>query len=251
MSADLPAPPKAVDVTYTDHLSPPKQLIFETAAGRDEIYQFYRDTLAKEGWQSTSEKPITDEYKAFMIFRNQAKDLLELETRNPENGTIDGTLKHQSAAEVAEIERQIELNRPRIQAELKKKREEEEAKTAKREQDRKDKEAAEKARRRVVVAPPADAKDLKFEADEIKFGVPRGKARAAAEAIAKQLRDAGWKDEKPPTAKDAGSYNFKKDDQSIHIIYLDPGVIPPEVRVSGFRVDFQQADIAENDDAEK
>ena len=82
MSADLPAPLRAVDVTYTDHMSPPKQLMFETAATRDELYQFYRDTLAKDGWEPTSEQPITDRYEAFMVFRNAEKDLLHLETRH-------------------------------------------------------------------------------------------------------------------------------------------------------------------------
>ena len=120
MSADLPAPLQAIDATYTDYLTPPKQLLFETSASRDELYQFYRETLSKDGWKPTTEQPITDRYKAFMIFRNPAKDLLELETRNPENGNIRGTLRHQSAEELAEVERQLEADRPRREAELKK-----------------------------------------------------------------------------------------------------------------------------------
>ena len=179
-----------------------------------------------------------------MIFRNKAKDLMELETRIPEGGKIRGTLKHQSAAEVAEIERRIEAERPRIEAELKKKRDEQQAKKAKREQDRKEKAAAEKARRRVFVSVPAEANNLKFDADGIKFGVARGKARAAAAAIAGQFRDAGWKDDEPPNDNVGGSFHFKKGDQSINIIYLDPGVIPAEVTVSGFNVDFEKADDA-------
>jgi hypothetical protein len=244
MSADLPAPPQALEVTYTDHMPPPKQLLFETAAARDEIYQFYRDTLAKDGWAPTTEKPITDQYKAFMIFRNQAKDLMELATENPQEGKIRGNLKHQSAAEVAEIERKIKAERPRLEAELKKKREEEEAKEGKLKQDRKDKEAAEKARRRVVVAIPADAKDVKFDADAIQFGVAPGKARAAAESIAKQIRAAGWKEDKPPKDATLGIHTFKKDDQSVYIHYSDPRSAPPDVRVSGFRVDFEKAEPA-------
>jgi len=240
MSAELPAPPQATDVEYTDSMTPPKQLLFETAAKREELYQFYRDTLAKEGWKPTTEQPITDRYKSFMIFRNKAKDLMELETDNPEGGKIRGTLKHQSAAELAEIERQIEADRPRREAAAKKEREEQEAKRAKLEQDRKDKEAAEKAKRRVVVAVPAGAKDLKFDADEIKFGVAPGKARAAAEAIAKQFRDAGWKPRGESKPDIVGTYHFEKDDQSIHIIYQDPRSSPPEVRVTGFRVDFEE-----------
>jgi hypothetical protein len=241
MSADLPAPPQALDVTYTDYMSPPKQLLFETAAARDELYQFYRDTLAKEGWEPTIDKPITDQYKAFMIFRNKAKDLMELETENPQQGKIRGTLKHQSAAEVAEIKRQIELDRPRREAELKRKLKEEVDKKAQREQVERDKEAAEKERRRVVVELPGDAKDVKFEPDAIKFTVGNGKAKAAADAIAKQIRNRGWKEGKVPTDPTAGSYKFERDDQSVYIFYLETRSVPSEVRVTGFRVDFEKA----------
>jgi hypothetical protein len=154
---------------------------------------------------------------------------------------------------LAEIKRKIEADRPRREAEEKKRRDDEEAKKAKEEakkakieQNRKDKEAAEKARRRVVVAVPAEAKDLKFDAEAIKFGVAKGKARAAAENIAKQLRAAGWKDDNPPKEAILGTYTLKKDDQSIYIHYADPDprIAPPEVRVSGFRVNFEKAEDA-------
>jgi hypothetical protein len=112
MSADLPPPPEAISADYTDMMAPPKQLIFETAAKQDALYQHYRDVLAKDGWQPTSERPISGDYKSFMIFRNAAKDLIELETyATDEDGKIRGTLRHQSAAERAEIERQLNTNK--------------------------------------------------------------------------------------------------------------------------------------------
>ncbi|MEX2140190.1 MAG: hypothetical protein WD894_13070 [Pirellulales bacterium] len=240
MSADLPAPPQALDVTYTDYMSPPKQLLFETAAARDELYEFYRDTLAKEGWQPTTEKPITDQYKAFMIFRNKAKDLMELETENPQEGKIRGTLKHQSAAELAEIERLIELDRPRREAELKRKLKEEADEKARLEQEKRDKEAAEKARRRVVVELPADAKAVTFKAGEIKFSVPLGKAKTAAEAIGKPLRDNGWKERNYATSTTAGTLDYRRDGQSVNISYSDTQFLGTEVIISGFRVDFER-----------
>jgi hypothetical protein len=245
MSADLPAPPQPLDVTYTDHMSPPKQLMFETEAARDEIYQFYRDTLAKGGWAPTTEKPITGKYKAFMIFRNKAKDLIELETENPQEGTIRGTLKHQSAAELAEIERQIELDRPRREAELKRKLKEEADQKARLEQEKKDKEAAEKARRRVVVELPTNAKAVTFEADEIEFSVPLGKAKTAAQAIGKRLRDNGWKERDYTESTTAGSLHYDRDDQSVTISYSDTQFLGTEVRISGFRVDFEKPALAE------
>jgi hypothetical protein len=241
MSADLPAPPQPLDVTYTDYMSPPKQLLFESAAAREEIYQFYRDTLAKDGWEPTTEKPITDKYKAFMIFRNKAKDLLELETENPQQGKIRGKLRHQSAAELAEIERQIELDRPRREAELKRKSKEEADRKAQIEQEKRDEEAAEKLRRRVVVSLPADAKQVTFEAEEIEFTLARGKAKGAADNLGKQFRDSGWKERSRGTEAITGTHLYAKDGQSITITYIDSPILGTEVRVSGFRVDFEKA----------
>ena len=241
MSADLPAPPAPLSVTYTDHLSPPKQLLFESEAAREEIYQFYRDTLAKDGWEPTTEKPITDQYKAFMIFRNKAKDLMEVETENAQEGKIRGTVKHQSAAELAEIERLIELDRPRREAELKRKLEEEADRKAQIEQEKRDEEAAEKVRRRVVVDLPADAKQITFEAEEIEFTIARGKAKAAADNLGKQFRDSGWKERSLGTEAITGTHLYAKDGQSISITYIDSPILGTEVRVSGFGVDFERA----------
>ena len=44
-------------------------------------------------------------------------------------------------------------------------------------------------------------------------------------------------------AKD-GSFSFERDDQSVRILFIEPPASPPEVRVSGFRVDFERADEA-------
>jgi hypothetical protein len=246
LSADLPAPAQPLSVAYTDHISPPKQLIFESSAAHEDLYKAYGETLAKAGWKPTTDNPIKDDRKWFMIFRNAAKDLLELETYDEQSEKkISGTLKHQSAEEVAEIERQIELDRPRREAELKRKLKEEADQKAQAEKDKSDREAAEKAERRVVVAVPAGASDVKFDADGIEFKVPQGKAMAAADAIAKQLSVAGWKERTAAKEKTAGTLLYDRESQSVTITYVDAPVVGAEVSVSGFRVDFEKPAAAE------
>ena len=108
MSADLPPPPELLDVTYNEHTGPLKELMFETAVNQADLYRFYREKLAQSGWKATTDNPIIDEPTALMIFRNPAKDMLTLKTRENVSKTIRGTLTHQSAEERAEIERKLE-----------------------------------------------------------------------------------------------------------------------------------------------
>ena len=43
-----------------------------------------------------------------------------------------------------------------------------------------------------------------------------------------------------------GSFSFERDNQSIRILFLEPPASPPEVRVSGSRVDFERAADSKN-----
>ena len=108
MSADLPPPPELLDVTYNEHTVALKELMFETAVNHEDLYRFYREKLAQSGWKATTDNPIIDEPSALMIFRNPARDMLTLKTRQNVSKTIRGTLTHQSAEERAEIERKLD-----------------------------------------------------------------------------------------------------------------------------------------------
>jgi hypothetical protein len=242
MSADLPAPPKPLRVSYSENTRTPKQLFFETAATSDDLYQFYRDKLAAAGWKATTDNPITDDSKAFMVFRNPAKDMLTLETRR--YSELHGTLTHQSADELAEIERLYELDRPRREKELAEIRKKEEEEKRKQEALAEKKRQEEERRRvKVAVAVPADAKEVEIDADRIEFQLPHGKAKAAAAVIRKQIISAGWKETKLFEETVTGSYTFENkefDDQTISLSYVEPGVFPAQVTVSGFRVDLER-----------
>jgi hypothetical protein len=109
MSTDLPAPADTEKLQYTDT---PTQLFFDTKATKQDVVGFYQTTLGKAGWEATTDKPIKIDFKDVMIFRNPQKDMLTLEITDVD-GRSRVVLKFQSAAEIAEIERQIKADAER------------------------------------------------------------------------------------------------------------------------------------------
>jgi uncharacterized glyoxalase superfamily protein PhnB len=227
ISSDIPAPPDVEDLRYVDE---PPELTFATA-NQDAIVDFYRKTLAAAGWKSTMDKMVDVDEKPTMIFRNPAKEMITLSMPYVLKGKLLGSVRFQSAAEIAELDRRIKEEAPKLRAAA-------EAKAAK--------EAAELAERskvpKVAVTLPADAKDVKETKDSIKFTVGKGKAKAAVEFFRKQFRDAGWKEDVTAIEKMAGTLSFSKEGgQSVTITYSDTGFMPTEVSVSAFRGELEAA----------
>ena len=230
ISADIPAPPNVEDLRYVDE---PPELTFATT-NQDAIVDFYRKTLAAAGWKSTMDKMVDVDEKPTMIFRNPAKDMLTLATTGVLSGKLLVSVRFQSAAEIAELDRRIKEEAPKLRAAA-------EAKAAK-----EAKEAAELAERnkvpKVAVTLPADAKDVKQTKDEIKFTVGKGKAKAAVESFRKQFRDAGWKENVASMEAWPAQLSFSKEDgQSVNITYSDTGFMPTEVSVSAMRAELEAA----------
>jgi hypothetical protein len=231
ISADIPAPQDVDDLRYGDE---PPELTFGTTQNQDAIVDFYRKTLAAAGWKSTMEKLVDVDEKPTMIFRNPAKDMLTLSMSGARGDKLGVSVRFQSATEIAELDRRIKAEAPKLRAAA-------EAKAAK-----EAKEAAELAERnkvpKVAVTLPADAKDVKQTNDSIKFTVGKGKAKAAVEALRKQFRDAGWKEDVASLERMAGTLLFSKEGgQSVNITYSDTGFMPTEVSVSAMRVEFEAA----------
>ncbi len=226
ISSDIPAPPGVEDLRYVDE---PPELTFATT-NQDAIVDFYRKTLASAGWKSTMDKMVEVDEKPTMIFRNPAKEMLTLATTGVLGGKLLVSVRFQSAPEIAELDRRIKEEAPKLRAAA-------EAKAAK--------EAAELAERnkvpKVAVTLPADAKDVKQTKDEIKFTVGKGKAKAAVESFRKQFRDAGWKEDVASLERMAGTLLFSKDDQHVTITYSDTGFMPTEVSVSAMRAELEAA----------
>ena len=201
MSADIPAPPEVDDLRYVDE---PPELTFATA-NQDAIVEFYRKTLAAVGWQPTLDHVIDVDEKPTMIFRNPAKDMVTLSMSGVHAGKLLASVRFQSAAEIAELDRRIKEEAPKLRAAA-------EAKAAK--------EAAELAERnkvpKVAVTLPADAKDVKQTKDQIKFTLSKGKAKAAVESLRTQFHDSGWKEDVASLEGMAGTLLLSKGDQSVN-----------------------------------
>jgi hypothetical protein len=155
ISSDIPVPQNVEDLRYVDE---PPELTFATT-NKDAVVDFFRTTLAATGWKSTTDKLIDIDEKPTMIFRNPAKDMITLSMPyNYGDNKLGVSVRFQSAAEIAELDRKIKEEAPKIRAALK-------AKEAK--------EAAELAERnkvpKLAITLPADAKDVQQSKDEIKF----------------------------------------------------------------------------------
>ena len=227
ISSDIPAPQNVEDLRYVDE---PPELTFATA-NQEAIVDFYRKALAAAGWKSTMDKMVDVDGRPTMIFSNPAKEMITLSMPyDYGGGKLGVSVRFQSAAEIAELDRRIKEEAPKLRAAA-------EAKAAK--------EAAELAERnkvpKVPITLPADAKDVKQTKDEIKFTVGNGKAKAAAESLQAQFRDAGWKQDVASLERMAGTLLFSKEDQSVTISYSDTGFMPSEVSVSAMRAELEAA----------
>ena len=231
MSADLPAPSDAEELRYTEQTH---ELSFETTADQKSIVDFYKKILGQAKWAPTIDHTVEIDGKQEMIFRNPTKDMLTLAMPPARGGKQSVSLQHQSAAEVAELDRQLKEREPEIRAKAKKQQEEEEAQWK-----------AENAARAAAGSPkfavtlPAGLTRLQASASEIKFNVPKGKAKAVVEAWRKEFRDAGWKEDATSVEALAGAVSLSKGSQSLSINYTDTGVLPAEVSLSAIGVELE------------
>jgi hypothetical protein len=228
MSADLPAPDRAEDLRYSDMT---KELSFETADTKEAIVDFYRQTLGPRSWKSTLEKTVDIDDKPTMIFRNPSKDLLTLSFSSAREGKIPVSLQHQSAAEIAELERRIKEKMPQIKAEMQRRDAAESAAFAE----------AHKPLPKVAVTLPGDASEVEQTAGSIKFTVGKGKARGIAEGWQKQFQAAGWKEEVATLNGMAGAVSLSKDKMSLNIHYTDTGFTPAEVNISAMGAELESS----------
>lgn len=104
MSADIPAPANAARVQFSDT---PTQLSVDLPGSLDDAAAYYREALGQRGWEPTTEAPILERFERFWIFRNPAKDLIEIRMREVD-GMARLLIRQRTAAEVAEMERRLE-----------------------------------------------------------------------------------------------------------------------------------------------
>ncbi len=216
LSADLPAPPAATRVDYSDR---PTQIYVEAPLTPDDVVSYYRETLAPAGWKATTENPIVDRYEQMLIFRNPDKDMLTLNMREIEDEKLTRySLEFQSAEEIAKLDEQLD----KLAEEKKKEREAE----------------LNRPKAKATIALPAAAKDVEAEENRIEFKLATGEGKAAADAIVQALEADGWKAETTLADPMAGQVALQKGDHAISVVYIDPGVIPAQVTAIGIGIDI-------------
>jgi hypothetical protein len=135
----------------------------------------------------------------------------------------------QSAAEIAELDRQIEEQAPKMRAAVAAKQAEEAKRTA---------EANKLAK--IAIRVPRGATNFENQKGEMKFTVSQGKARAAAETLQKQFAEMGWEEEMASLDALAGALSFTKGSQHVTISYTDTGVMPSEVSISAMGAELER-----------
>jgi hypothetical protein len=215
LSADLPAPPDAARAHYADTTT---ALEFDAKDAPSALAGFYREILGKAGWKPTTEKTIKSGPEEVLIFRNPIHDMLTL-TFAPIDNVLRGTLKHQSATEIAELERLARESAARKKAAPHRKPE---------------------PRPTVTIALPTEARDVKEKNGKLEFTVPAGKAKAVVEAVRQSLRQAGWKEDIAALEQLAGAVSLSgKEHGSLTINYTDTGLEPAKIDVTAIGVQIQ------------
>jgi len=216
LSADLPAPSDTVQLQYADST---KEVLFDTKDSADSMIAYYRKTLGGSGWKATTETTLKIDWKDVLIFRNAAKDMLTLEMYPvKDENVLRVTLKHQSAAEVAAIQKQLD---------------EQAAAAAKKK---------EMPLSRLAIPLPAQAKITEQAESRLEFTVGAGKSKAVVESLRKWLRDDGWEEEVVAADTMVGEIGYTTDKQELSLSYVDTGFAPAEVTLTGRGVRLQVAD---------
>ena len=255
LSADIPAPADAVQLQYVDEQ---KTLRFESPGEFTDVAKFYQQTLARQGWKSTTEELVTqtDDFKrptGMLVFRNAARDLMSLDLHQRE-GRTQVLLTHQTADEFAAAEKRAKAAAQLLVAE----REKEAANAAKKPMPTDAADAIEALANKaladalggkaaktgkttkgnkdsVLIAIPEKAGKVSQPSDNVlQIKVAAGTGKAAAERIRDQLVAAGWKiDGDDDLDKDSGNLTFKKGAQQISLNYVDTGILDVNLMLIG------------------
>lgn len=272
LSADIPAPPNAENLSYADHT---KTLQFETPADYDAVAKFYQQRLAKLGWKPTAEQLTKQQDKfrrpvGLQVFRNAAKDILTLDLE-PSDDKTRAKLTHLTAVEAAAIEKREKEAAQRFVA--KQKAEEEADKVAQNTKPKtppksdleseiekaandaiaealkgvpsKKGAATGKDKDAVSVPIPEGAKKVTQTSGnvlQIKFAANKG--QTAAEALRDQLLAAGWEaDDDDKIEKNSGNVTFTKDGKTLTMSYVDTGFTDVNMMLIGIGVKLTEGKV--------
>lgn len=209
MSVEIPAPPDAEDVRYTDTQ---KRLTFNTTQEKNAVAAFYKTALAKAGWKANREELLFTDEKDIMVFRNPGKDMIMMDIKKTFDNKLGVELTFQSAAEIAAMNAKLDAQAAAYKKKL----------------------AAEQnlPAPKVSLALPAGASGVVQTKSGIKFTTANGQARVVVADIRKQFVDAGWKENAATLDTLAGAVSLTKGDQTLSISYTDTGLLPVDAEIT-------------------
>lgn len=273
LSADIPAPVAAKQVSYIDSQ---KTLRFYWTDDFATLGNYYQQALAKRGWKSTTDELVIskddfDRPAALMVFRNAAKEMITLDIQ-PAGEQREVSLVHLTEAEMrAQESRQKAAAEKEIAAQQVRQKESDLAaadmkkRSAKMEKEfdsladsliaealgsaggqksksrpaTKDK-AAPESEKSTPLPLPAEAKASQTSDNVLQVKVGKGKGKQVAEYILKNLQAAGWESEDEVSLeKISGNFTVSKDTKRITANYVDTGFTDVMLMVIGFGTDLQ------------
>ncbi len=213
MSVDLPCPLDAENSQYSDST---KSLFFESRQSQNDVIDFYKKALAKEGWKTTTDEPFKIDFFDHLIFRQPNLDLIEMEFKNVA-GKTQTTVVFQTAAQVKEIERLAKA------AILKKKAAD----------DATDK--MEAAKTKTFSCPtPAGAKITDESEQRIVYGLAMGKAKSVVAAWLKSIDGNGWRSTTNVNESVVGNFTLINGESEVHVTFTDTGFGDASIEISAF-----------------
>ncbi len=208
MSADLPVPKESTGVQYADTT---RQVQFDHAKRRPEVFRLIRERLQSLGWKATTDEPIKIGFREHLIFRNSLSDMIQVEAHDVD-GKTRASIQFKTAQEVKSMNEKLQA-----------------------EADRKKAEMARQADAPPIEIPRPSGSEIKSTTDtKIEFVLPTGKAPGAIRTWTAQLKRQGWDVTINASERVAGDLTLKKDGMELSVTYVDPGFIPASISVSVF-----------------
>jgi hypothetical protein len=212
MSEDVPMMPGAEGFRDLDSSN---KFEFTTAQEPAAVEAFYRKAFTDMGWEATMDKTIEINGKDVVIFRNAAKNLVELQMQKGpgNNAKLNVAIWYQTKAQVDEVDKKAKALAEAHVAKMK----------------------AELEKPNVSISLPAGAVLISQSKNEIKLTVPFGMAKPAVEEWDKQLHETGWLVANGTT----GRWDMKREGQMLSIVYTETVGVPAEITITSTGVGLE------------
>lgn len=210
LSVDLPEPLYEEFLQFSDSTG---GMLFDSPKSQGELVDYFKDALQKWEWEATTEQPIRIGFRDHLIFRNPDKAMIKIKFDDVEGKTrVD--LKHQTAAQVEQSEKKVDVRMAEI----------------KRQQEVKDERMRNPSK--LTIQDPVGSKGTEKQPKSIEFSTKPGAAKAAVEKRMASLQAAGWKKVVNVDTKEVGTYTLEKEPVKLEIEFVDPGFIPGAITIS-------------------